>query len=315
MSRRCRQIERRAIALHEAIADGKSAQRAEPLQLVREKVKAEIEYSRAIRWASYWADTAWHFRDGKALDATLQPAPDQRPKLEDLPSHSLWKEALTNQDMVKCGWTVPPQKNLQLLADFIRPPVEAVSLASEWLKDVSQVRQARRLLSVGLGPLIFPSILSEQVSVKWLTNLPVPFNDFRHPAVGGWDATMINVSDRQQHHVAAMLYPLDRVPSAGLIIRKVRRAKGNKSPVPIADYVEPFQSAGISGCPLVVMAGLESYGDLNRYLTDKKLAAPLLIDGRDTTTHPVWLDYEMPPWMPRYLPKLTGRLMSLWRWS
>lgn len=126
MSRRCRQIERRAIALHEAIADGKSAQRAEPLQLVREKVKAEIEYSRAIRWASYWADTAWHFRDGKALDATLQPAPDQRPKLEDLPSHSLWKEALTNQDMVKCGWTVPPQKNLQLLADFIRPPVEAV---------------------------------------------------------------------------------------------------------------------------------------------------------------------------------------------
>ena len=318
MSRRTQLRDRRTRMLHAAIVSGRSPMKTEPVAWVRERASMEVRYADAIREASIWADRSWIFKDGlPLLDGWKRGRRDSWPSL---PSLSQWAKAKQNNHMVRCTWMVPPKGNLHIISDFVRPPAEAVLLTGEWLRSVRPGRRRMSVLAAGLGPFLAPSMLSEQPRIQEVINIPVPFSLLRTAPNWAWDATIVHVPDRSQHHVGAALYPLDEEPNSGEVIRKVRNAARSKATVPTDVYLIPFLKAAeagssFAGCPLVVIAGWDTYGDVSRLLGEGQLAKPLLVDGIDTTTNPVFLDYEERPWGPRYLPKLTGRLMSLWEWK
>jgi hypothetical protein len=290
----------------------------EPLSSIRRQVSHEIQWAKGVRSASLMAtlsgrrfvnDMIYEPGGKKSSDSKLTPRWGSLRKLAGI------NNPVIRRGIVGCSWSPPAKGNIDLYVDFVRPPVEAMLLAADWLSAIPDIETPVRVLAVGLGFVICPAVLTQQRPIEEVWHVPVPFLDSSRPSTEGWDATVLSIPDKAQHHVGSMIHCLDNYSDAGALIRKVQTAKRSRVSVPTHRYLQPFVDVALRGCPLVVIAGLESYGDLIRHLTDKKLAAPLLIDGRDTTTHPVWLDYEKRPWMPRYLPRLTGRLMSLWRWA
>jgi hypothetical protein len=329
------QREERTQALHQGVLqpskflEGDDLVRLEPCAAIRTRMEVEGFLANQIRHAAGNAEVPSYFQDGASCNSTYDFQQQRRviTRADDPFSASgftpcgqqLW-ESSKKKGLVECTWQ-PEVSDVYgwavLTPDFVRPPVEASLVATHWLAQVSRRVRAIQLLGIGLGTLMNPLVVSKSNRVRFVANLPLPYADADYVKEGchKWHGIIVNIPDRNQLLLGSMLHGLDEHSNAGVVVRTTRKATDYSPQVGAGRYLEALRKHGESGTPVVVMGGLENYGNFTRAAIQEGLLTPQTIEGVDTTQHPLWFDYAsgQTPATIQGTPPLTGRLMALWR--
>ena len=217
--------------------------------------------------------------------------------------------------------------NRKLLADVVRPPMEAIVLGSHLIRHALagplvapagvygfDMNDLGPVLCIGAGLAAAAQVLSQLLPRQQVHHLPCPY--FELPVVRQpWDAIVLNIPARQLWRVAGHIGMSDKTT---FIRRHAVLQKKHALARPLEHVSGLLKTAvrhRVKGKPLVLMADGEQHHEAVRRLLAAKLVEPLVVDGIDTSERPIWVGYDKQPWAPHGLPSPTGKLVSIWRWK
>ena len=275
-----------------------------------------------------------YFHDGEALEhdqvggGGLQPA-DWNPRINARLGKSL-RQLKVNLKTVRSSGILParwsPRRSLLgLEADVVHPPMEALALGAQLLRADHLLSPAwgeidlggTTVLAIGLGHTASTEALSFILRDHFVYHIPIPYQAQVWWPSQEWETMFINVPSRHQWQVARLLagHGPDGYLARRAILRGDRCRKDGTGHVPhLLSHVLPHVRRGL---PLVIMGAPEPYHAAVSALRSEDRIKPITVKGIDTACRPIWVGYKdgTRPWAPYGLPRPTGRLVSIWRWS